>query len=961
MRWLQLLAVLLLLPGKVEAQVPPHERWQTLDTPHFRVTFGEGLEPLARQAAARAEWAYEQLRLQLTDPPSGKIEIVLTDAVDYANGLATPFPTNRIVLYAQPPTDVAELAFTTDWLELLVLHELVHIFHLDEAHGVWGALRTLFGRNALLFPHAQSPGWLVEGLATYYESSLTPGGRLRGTLYDMVLRTAALEGRLFSIDRASGDPRSWPAGTTRYLYGAYFLDHLTRRHGEEALPRFVDIYGGQVLRYGLNRAAQRSWGESFNREWRLWTDSLTEQYAATADALREHGLTEPEILTKAGRQAHHPRWSPDGSRIAYSASTGRAQPALRVVYSNGAEREIAPRSQLGPHSWLPSGDGLLYADLEYRGRYRIHADLWRTDAEGRSEGKRITRGARIAQPDLHPDGNTVVAVRSGGGGTELVIGSRDGGGFVPFVETGVGVQWAYPRWSPSGGEIAAIRWLSDGMIDLVVVDRQGHITAEITRDRTLEGGPAWSPDGRYLLFWSDRSGIPNLYAYDTSDGALHQVTNVETGAFDPDVSPDGQWIAFSYYRGDGYHIARIPFDPASWRPAPETRPGAQPLETSGSRHEPWSGPVRDYSPWPSVRPGAWSFIGSVRSELGIGVGAALLGGDVVQRHHWMGEVLVHGGAGRVDAAGAYRYQGWGNPGVEFSAAQRWSVACGTDPGSCGVVEGLPSPLLRRERGVWVGLNWEWPRMRSVIWLHPSVNLRSRHLEWRDTHPAEEIRLRQTPPEIGARLEVGRSTARSFALSVGPRTGYTVSVAGEGRRYLRAFQDGADADGYLRGVTRWRSYLPIGGVDGLSSLALRVDAGGEFGPRTPGLEVGGGGGTFPVRGYPAGRQVGSRAVALSVEHRFPLLRVERGIGLLPLYLDRFTGHLFADAGTAWCPGDCTLAVGGERATPAWLASVGAEVGVESKVGFLAALPLRLGAAWPLRRGSGGEVYLRVGVY
>lgn len=954
------LLALLLLPSMASAQIPPHEQWLTLDTPHFRVTFGEGLEALARQTATRAEWAHARLREGLVDPPGGKIEILLTDAVDTSNGMASPFPHNRIVLYAPPPTDVAELAFTADWLELLILHELVHTFHLDDAGGLWVMLRKVFGRNMILFPHAQSPGWLVEGLATYYESAFTPGGRVRGTIYDMVLRTAALEDRLFSIDRASGDPRRWPGGATRYIYGSFFLDHIVRQHGEEALPRFIKAYGDQLLRYGLNFAAHRSWGESFNHEWQIWTDSLRRHANSTADSLRQEGLTEPEILTEAGRDAHHPRWSPDGTQIAYSASTGRAQPALRVIRSDGSEGEIAARNQLGTHAWSAAGD-LIYSDLEYQGRYRIHSDLWRAGANGARQ--RLTRGARLAHPDLHPDGETLVAVRSGEGSTELVLGSFAGEAWRPLMPLDDSIHWAYPRWSPSGEEFAAIRWWPGGLVDLVIVDPATGAVTEITRDRALEGGPSWSPDGRYLLFWSDRSGIPNLYAYDWAEGGLYQVTNVVTGAFDPDVSPDGRWIALSYYQTDGYHIARIPFQPESWRPAPETRAEARPL-TQRRGHEAWDGPVRPYSAWPSVRPGAWTLIGSAGTELGIGAGAAFFGQDMVARHLWSAEALVHAGAGRLDAAGTYRYQGWGSPTVEIAAAQRWSVACGTDPGSCGVRDGLPSALLRRERVARIGLLWEWPQLRSATWLRPSVDVRERHLEWRrDGGGADEVRFRQTPPEVGVRVEMGRSTARSFALTVGPRTGYSMSFLGEGRRYTRAFEDGAEPTGYLRTVGRGRAYLPVGGMNGTASLALRADLAGETGSRSPGLEVGGagsgGGSVFPVRGYPAGRQVGTRALAFSVEQRFPLIWVERGIGLLPLYLERVTGQLFADAGTAWCPGDCTLALTGVPDTPTWLASVGAEVGVETKVGFLALLPLRVGVAWPLRGGSGTEVYLRFG--
>ena len=170
--------LLVCVAAPISAQVAPDQRWRTLDTPHFRVTFPEGLELLGRETAARAEWAYELLSRELVDPPARRIDIVVTDDVDYANGSATPLPTNRIVLHAHPPTDTPELAYTADWLELLVLHELVHIFHLDHAGGIWRLLRGAFGRNAAFFPGAFTPSWLIEGLATQMESAHTAGGRV---------------------------------------------------------------------------------------------------------------------------------------------------------------------------------------------------------------------------------------------------------------------------------------------------------------------------------------------------------------------------------------------------------------------------------------------------------------------------------------------------------------------------------------------------------------------------------------------------------------------------------------------------------------------------------------------------------------------------------------------------------------------------------------------------------------
>ena len=85
------------------------------------------------------------------------------------------------------------LFYTRDPVELLSTHELAHIFHLDEARGGWRVLRWVFGRSELTFPHLFDGDALIEGLATYYESSLTDGGRVRGSQFPETLRAALLE------------------------------------------------------------------------------------------------------------------------------------------------------------------------------------------------------------------------------------------------------------------------------------------------------------------------------------------------------------------------------------------------------------------------------------------------------------------------------------------------------------------------------------------------------------------------------------------------------------------------------------------------------------------------------------------------------------------------------------------------------------------------------------------------
>jgi hypothetical protein len=578
------IALLLLLPVRAAAQIPPDARWRTFDTPHFRVHFTEGLEPLAGRAGERAEAAYGLLGEALVRPPSGKIHLLLTDNVDFANGFATPFPRNRVIIFAHPPVDDPSLAYYDDWLELVITHELTHVFHLDYVRGPLRGVRSVLGRNPITFPEINTPSWTQEGLATYLESRLTRAGRVRGTMHEMALRTAVLEDRFFPLDRASGDPASWPGGNTSYVYGSMFLDWLSDHHGKDAAGEFVERYGAQLVPYLVDRAAKQAYGVSFSRAWREWGDSLRTRYGALETELRGRGITEPEMLTEAGRRTEFPRWSPDGTRIAYSASTGREQSSTRVVEADGSVTVLSSRTTLGPSAWTADGRTLLTSMLDATDPYRYYADLFRLGADGGRD--RVTRDARLMEPDVARDGR-VVAIRSERGTNVPVV--MDGAGppssARALAAPSLDVQWATPRWSPDGRRIAISRWRAGGFYDVVVLDAAtGRVEAEVTADRAVDMTPAWSPDGRFVLFSSDRTGISNLYAFEVAAGRLRQVTNVLTGAFQPDVSPDGRWIAFAYYRADGYHVARIAFDPATWRPAP---PAVQePGQPSGPRPSP---------------------------------------------------------------------------------------------------------------------------------------------------------------------------------------------------------------------------------------------------------------------------------------------------------------------------------------------------------------------------------------
>ena len=351
-----ILATIALCTAAASAQrIAPDESWRTLDTEHFRVTFPAHLEDLGRRAAERAEWAHAQLSEQFIAAPRGMIDLAITDHIDISNASATVWPSNRIIIYARPPIDYFGLAYFDDWLEYAIVHELTHIFHIDRPSRYRS---KLFGRVPipLSFPALTTPRWVLEGIAIWYESALTGTGRVHGTFYKMVLRTAALEGRFESIGQASGYSPQWPGGTRPYAYGSLFFEHLTQKYGRDRLVAFVKAVEKQWIPYRLNAAGRNAFGTTLTSEWKAWADTQRIAAAALDSRLSRFGaITEPQALTRGARYALHPKVSPDGSALYYIRSDGRSDAKLvSAKLDGGGESTIA----------LTSGTTFAFAPME---------------------------------------------------------------------------------------------------------------------------------------------------------------------------------------------------------------------------------------------------------------------------------------------------------------------------------------------------------------------------------------------------------------------------------------------------------------------------------------------------------------------------------------------------------------------------------------------------------------------
>lgn len=862
------------------AQTDPSGSWHTWHTAHFRVHARAGQDALALRAAAEAERAYSALAAELT-APRGTIDLTLADHVDFTNGFASVTPSNRITVYAVPPAGSVVLGHYDDWLRIAVTHELTHVFYLDRSRGVWRVFQRVFGRVPGLFPNAYQPSWVSEGLATYYESKLTAGGRLRGGLHGQLLAAAAADRWPLPGDATLASPK-WPAGFLPYAWGSFFFEQLATDHGDSVPARMVERTAAQLIPYRVSGAVRRSGGPPVRQVW----DDVRSEWEGAAN-----GMVRGRVLVRGLRSEPRARISPDGSRLAYLHVDGKSDARLVVLDRSSGRRVATHRVNAGVDiAWVDSS-ALVVSQLEFQNAVEVRSALYRWSL-GES-WRRLPASTSLARPfpvaegivgavDVVTDAATVLSLATDGTRRALAV---PGNG-----------EWSRLAVSPGGDWIAGAR--HDGRRWNVVAwpAHDPEQAVSITDDAATDDDPRWSPDGSELLFTSERLGLPQVFAWRRADGTVRPLTDEPAGARDGSLDADGR-LVYSAILPDGFAMLE---SAGGATPASRDRTRLFRAAAVGDVTVPLV-PARrtGYASWPSLQPHFWLPTWHDAGTAGRFGGALVAGADAVGRAAYLAQVAVAPDQGRVESVLALEYTRWKAVSFDASYQLEWSPRLGLVQQTGDTVS-----LALAEELATAGITLRWRRWRSAVSIRAGAELELEELR-NDSRIA--LQLAERPDFVNAVVSFSAQHVTRPALAISPENGFGLGLAYRRRTQL----GGSGWSDELRGALNGYLALPLpgfahwvlaaraaGGVSGGPNRAF-FDVGGESGDVfavVPGYAVGSGRRQFSLRGYDE-MDGFDRVAAGTVELRIPVALVGRGIWKLPFSVDRISLALFSEAARA----------------------------------------------------------------
>lgn len=291
-----------------------------------------------------------------------------------------------------------------------------------------------------------------------------------------------------------------------------------------------------------------------NLEWKQCGGAILLSIVACIGMARPCGaqVAVDSVIKITNIENAYPSWSPDDSQLVFQSNRS----GHWVLYTMNVDGSDVRALTLDQYSsvcpvWSPDGNWIVYVS---NGEDEWE-DVWVIRPDG-SGARNVTNTPAVneSHPHWSPDSRSIIFNATSDvtteGNEEVYEVNLDGSGLTRKTD--------YEGWdtfasiSPGDSLILWRRVLTTGESwregwnsEIFVMERDGSGVRNLTLHPSFDGYPAWSPDGAYIVFSSDRSGTFQLYVMKADGTELRQLIESFGEDVRPSWSPDGSKIVFN--------------------------------------------------------------------------------------------------------------------------------------------------------------------------------------------------------------------------------------------------------------------------------------------------------------------------------------------------------------------------------------------------------------------------------
>jgi Tol biopolymer transport system component len=255
----------------------------------------------------------------------------------------------------------------------------------------------------------------------------------------------------------------------------------------------------------------------------------------------------PATLDHKGQESHNPIWTADGGSLLVIEGDSSSNGGVTRIPIGAPDRAQRLAGLERAKTLTISRDGTRLAFA----RGGDNVDIWRFDLRDASQSGRLAPSTLWdGDAQYSPDGTRLVFASNRSGPRELWVGDADGNNAQPITRFNGPVPGT-PRWSPDGQQIA-FDGRPDGHSDIFIVSAGGGPVRRVTERPGEDARPAWSADGRSIYFSSDRSGRPEIWRMNADGSNPSQITT--SGALAVLAAPDGETLFYKRASGPVHRI-----------------------------------------------------------------------------------------------------------------------------------------------------------------------------------------------------------------------------------------------------------------------------------------------------------------------------------------------------------------------------------------------------------------------